>query len=269
VIPASEPLAATDVEYAYGEVPALRGLSLTLEPGAFVGVVGPNGSGKSTLVRILAGYLRPRRGAVSLGRQELRRLSDRDRARRIAVVPQETPPAFDFTALEVVLMGRSPHLSALGVESARDRSIALEAMRRTGTASFASRPLGALSGGERQRVLLARAIAQQTPILLLDEPTAHLDLGNQIEALQLLRSLYTQQGASVLTVLHDLNLASLYCDRLALLSEGRLVAAGPPADVLTEDRIAEVYGARVWCELHPATGKPYVLPLLRPSEASG
>jgi iron complex transport system ATP-binding protein len=264
VIPAAEPLVATDVEFAYGDVTALRGLSLSLEPGAFVGVVGPNGSGKSTLVRILAGYLRPRRGSVRLGSRELRRLSDRERARRIAVVPQETPPAFDFTALEVVLMGRAPHLPALGVESPHDRAIAREAMRRTGTEAFAARPLGTLSGGERQRVLLARALAQQTPVLLLDEPTAHLDLSHQIQALQLLHALHSEQGATVLAVLHDLNLAALYCDRLALLSEGRLAAEGPPEEVLTAERMAAVYGARVWCERHPVTGKPYILPILQP-----
>jgi iron complex transport system ATP-binding protein len=262
VIPTPEPLVARDVEFAYGSVPALRGLSLTLEPGAFVGVVGPNGSGKSTLVRLLAGYLRPRCGAVLLGGRALSRLSDRERARRIAVVQQDTPATFDFTALEVVLMGRSPHLPAFGVEGVRDRAIAHQAMQRTDTVAFAARPLGALSGGERQRVLLARALAQETPILLLDEPTAHLDLNFQIEALQLLRELHAERGATVLAVLHDLNLAALYCDHLVLLDKGRLAVEGPPAEVLTADRLAEVYGARVWCDVHPVTGKPYVLPFL-------
>jgi iron complex transport system ATP-binding protein len=258
-----ETLAVADVEYAYGPVPALRGLSLTIEPGAFAGVVGPNGSGKSTLVKVLGGYLRPQRGRVMLGDREIHRLSPRERARRIAVVPQHAPAVFDYTALEVVLMGRSPYLPALGVEGAHDLAVAREAMRRTGTETFAGRSLGALSGGERQRVLLARALAQETPILLLDEPTTHLDVNFQIETLRLLRTLHAERGVTVLAVLHDLNLASLYCDRLLMLSAGRLAAEGPPNEVLTAGRLNEVYGAPVWCEPHPATGKPYVLPMIR------
>jgi iron complex transport system ATP-binding protein len=198
-----------------------------------------------------------------LGDREIHRLSPRERARQIAVVPQHAPAVFDFTALEVVLMGRSPHLPALGVESAHDVAVAREAMRRTGTEAFAGRSLGALSGGERQRVLLARALAQETPILLLDEPTAHLDVNFQIETLRLLRTLHAERGVTVLAVLHDLNLASLYCDRLIMLSSGRLAAEGPPNEVLTAERLDEVYGAAVWCEPHPTTGKPYVLPLIR------
>jgi iron complex transport system ATP-binding protein len=258
-----EPLAAADVEFAYGPVPALRGLSLTAAPGAFIGVVGPNGSGKSTLIKLLSGYLRPQRGAVRLGDRDLAHLPPRERARRIAVVPQDIPATFDFSALEVVLMGRSPHLSALGVESARDISIAQAAMRQTGTESLQERALGALSGGERQRVLLARALAQQTPLLLLDEPTAHLDVNFQIETLRLLRALHAERGVTVLVVLHDLNLASLYCDHLAMLVDGRLLAEGPPGTVLTAERLEAVYGARIWCEVHPVTERPYVLPLLR------
>lgn len=261
VIGEPEPLQATDVEYAYGAVPALCGLTLSVAPGALVAVVGPNGSGKSTLVKLLSGYLLPQKGRVTLGGRELRRLSPRERARRIAIVPQDTPAVFDYTAMEVVLMGRSPHLSTLGVESAHDVAIARDAMQRTGTTAFAGRALGALSGGERQRVLLARALAQQTPILLLDEPTAHLDVNFQIETLRLLRALNQEEHVTVLAVLHDLNLASLYCDHLVMLSAGRIAAEGLPNEVLTADRLAEVYGARVWCEVHPVTGRAYVLPI--------
>jgi iron complex transport system ATP-binding protein len=256
-----EPLRAAAVEFAYdGIVPALRGLSFSLAPGAFVGVVGPNGSGKSTLIKLLSGYLRAQRGKVTLGEREISRFSPRERACRIAVVPQDIPVTFDYTALEVVLMGRSPHLSPLGIESARDRAIARAAMQQTNTEAFMERRLGALSGGERQRVLLARALAQQTPILLLDEPTAHLDLNYQIETLRLLRSLHAEQGVTILTVLHDLNLAALYCDHLAMLYSGQLAAEGSPAEVLTPERLEVVYGVRVWCEPHPLTGRPYVLP---------
>ncbi len=261
----SSPLALrlTEAEFAYGAVPALAGVSLTVEPGEFVGVVGPNGSGKSTLVKLLSGYLTPRRGSARLGERELRRLSPRERARWIAVVPQDAPLAFDYTAMEIVLMGRAPHLGVLGVESRADLAVAREAMRRTGTEPFAARPLTELSGGERQRVLLARALAQQAPIMLLDEPTAHLDVNYQIETLRLLRSLHAERGATVLTVLHDLNLASLYCDRLILLAAGRVAVEGPPGVVLTSAWLETAYGARVWCELHPETGRPYVLPLVR------
>jgi iron complex transport system ATP-binding protein len=256
-----ESLCATEVEFAYdGIVPALRGLTLTLVPGSFVGVVGPNGSGKSTLIKLLSGYLRPQSGTVTLGEREISRFAPRERARRIAVVPQDIPVTFDYTALEVVLMGRSPHLSPLGVESALDRSVARAVMRQTATEAFMDRRVGALSGGERQRVLLARALAQQTPILLLDEPTAHLDLNYQIETLRLLRTLLAEQRVTILTVLHDLNLASLYCDHLAILQTGQLAAEGSPAEVLTSERLEAVYGVRAWCEPHPRTGRPYVLP---------
>ena len=253
-------LTLAGVEFAYGAVPAVNGLTLTIAPGTFVGVIGPNGSGKSTLVKLLSGYLRPRMGNVMLGSHSLASYTPRERARQIAVVTQEAPAGFDFTSMEVVLMGRSPHLPALGVEGPNDIAIAMEAMRRTGTESLAGRPLGALSGGERQRVLFARALAQETPILLLDEPTAHLDVNYQMEILSLLRTLHTERGVTVLTVLHDLNLASLYCDHLFLLREGRLVKEGPPSTVLSAARIAEVYGVRIWCETHPETGRPYVLP---------
>jgi cobalamin transport system ATP-binding protein len=256
-------LTVADVEFAYGRVPALRGVSLTVASGAFVGVVGPNGSGKSTLVKLLSGYLRPQRGTVRLGDNEVSGLRPRERARRIALVPQDMPVTFDFTTLEVVLMGRFPHLSPLGVESARDVSIARAAMRQTRTEALEDRSLGALSGGERQRVLLARALAQQTPILLLDEPTAHLDVNFQIETLRLLRALHSERGVTVLTVLHDLNLASLYCAHLVMLASGRLLAEGPPEVVLTPEQLEAVYDARIWCEVHPVTQRPYVLPLVR------
>jgi iron complex transport system ATP-binding protein len=263
-----EPLRLEDAWFAYDAVPAVAGLSTTIEPRAFVGVVGPNGSGKSTLVRLLSGYLRPQRGRVWLGERELQRLGDRERARRIAVVPQDPPAALDFTVLEVVLMGRAPHLALLGVENWQDLEVARAAMDRTRTGHLAARLLGTLSGGERQRVLLARALAQQTPILLLDEPTSHLDVNYQIEILRLLRELRAEQGTTVLAVLHDLNLASLYCDRLLLLSAGRLAAEGSPIEVLTAPRLAAVYGAPIWCEVHAVTGKPAILPLIR-DEGSG
>jgi iron complex transport system ATP-binding protein len=257
-----EALALQNVGFAYGDVSAVNGLSLTLAPGAFVGVIGPNGSGKSTVVKLLSGYLRPRSGTVTLGSRPLAALTARERARQIAVVTQELPGGLDFTALEVVLMGRSPHLGALGVEDANDLAIAREAMRRTGTDLLADRPLGMLSGGERQRVLFARALAQQTSILLLDEPTAHLDVNYQMEMLRLLQGLHAEASTSVLTVLHDLNLAALYCDYLFLLKAGRLVVEGPPSEVLTAARIAEVYGVRLWCRTHAETGRPYVLPFV-------
>lgn len=256
-------LIASDIEFSYGSIPAVCGVSVTLAPGDFAGVVGPNGSGKSTLVKLLSGYLQPQRGSVRLGDRDLGRMRPGERARQIAVVPQDSPVTFDYTALEIVLMGRSPHLSHWGIESADDRSIARAAMRRTGTEALRERALAALSGGERQRVMLARALAQQTPILLLDEPTAHLDVNYQIETLRLLRAMVRAEGKSVLTVLHDLNLASLYCDRLLLLDGGHLAADGAPETVLTTEKLEAVYGIPIWCEIHPATGRPYVLPLLR------
>jgi iron complex transport system ATP-binding protein len=252
------PFEADDLHVSYGAVPALRGLSLKVSAGELVGVLGPNGSGKSTLVKALSRVVRPWRGMVRLNGEDLWRLGPRAVARQVAVVPQETPVAFEFTVEEVILMGRSPHLKPLAVEGEADRKIARAAMMWTDTTALAGRKMGQLSGGERQRVALARALAQEPQVLLLDEPTTHLDIGYQVEMLERLVALNRERGVTLLVVLHDLNLAATYCPRLALLAEGRIAADGEPGSVLTAERVRDLYRVEVDVRPDPVNGQPHV-----------
>ncbi|MDH7602176.1 MAG: ATP-binding cassette domain-containing protein [Armatimonadota bacterium] len=237
----------------------LRGVSLDLARGDFVGVIGPNGCGKTTLVRAMSRSLKPTSGCVELDGRDVYALSARDFARRVAVVPQDIITAFDFTVLEVALMGRSPHLGRFAVESPKDTAVAENALKLTGTLHLKHRSINALSGGERQRVMIARALAQEPEILLLDEPTSHLDISFQFDIMDLLRSLNRDRGITVLAVLHDLNLASQYCDRLYLIGAGQIQASGTPDEVITSDNIRRVYGAEVWVRRNPVTRRPYVI----------
>jgi iron complex transport system ATP-binding protein len=248
----------------YNGAAVLQGVCIRLGESEFVGVIGPNGSGKTTLLRSMSRVLAPIGGSVTLGGRDIRSIPAREFARRVAVVPQETLVAFDFTVLEIVLMGRSPRLGRFAVEGARDTQIALDALNRTATAHLAERHLNALSGGERQRVLVARALAQEPEALLLDEPTSHLDISFQFEIMDLVKSLNRERGISVVAVLHDLNLASQYCDRLILIGEGSVQADGSPDQVITAETIRRVYGAEVWVRKHPATSRPYVIAGVRP-----
>jgi iron complex transport system ATP-binding protein len=225
------------VSARYGAVEALRELSLFLPSGSFTAVLGPNGAGKSTLVRALTRVIALSGGRIRYGERELGEISQAELARTVAVVPQDVWVPFSYTVLEMVLMGRAPHLGMLGWEGEEDVAKARAALERLELLHLGDRPLPNLSGGERQRVLLARALAQEAPILILDEPTAHLDIAHQQRTLELMAELH-REGRTVIAVLHDLNLASLYCPRLVLLHEGRLAADGPPAEVLTESRLA-------------------------------
>ena len=259
-------LEAQEIEarYAPGDPPILAHLTLEVRPGELVGVVGPNGSGKSTLVRALSRTLRPARGAALLdGRDLYAVVSARASARQIGVVPQDTQAAFEFTVREVVAMGRAPRLPRrpFASETPADEAAVREALRLSGIEALAERLVTTLSGGERQRVLLARALAQEPDVLLLDEPTAHLDLRHQTQVLALVLTLAHEDGKAVLAVLHDLNLAASYCDRLILLHGGVIVAQGVPAQVLTAEHLQQVYGVRVWVRRHPLTQRPWLLPL--------
>jgi len=242
------------------EIIALDNASVSISAGEVVGLVGPNGSGKTTLIRVVTGVIRPASGHVTIAGRDIERLRQVELARLIAVVPQEPalPPAFN--ALACVLMGRTPHLRLLQNEGARDLEAARRAMLATNTWSLADRLLGELSGGERQRVVVARALAQETPILLLDEPTAHLDLGHQASVLDLMRRIARDEGKAVLAVVHDLTLAARYCDRMVMLQNGSVVATGTPGEVLTPVRLREVYGLAVEVFPHPTTGRPVVAP---------
>ncbi|MEV0616401.1 ABC transporter ATP-binding protein [Nonomuraea sp. NPDC050404] len=209
---------------------------LLVDDGEFVGLVGPNGCGKSTLLRTVYRALRPAAGLIAVDGDDVHRLPAREAARRTAVVAQETPADLDFTVAEIVLMGRTPYKP----DAVADEKLCGLALDRVGLAGAADRIFATLSGGEKQRVLLARALAQQTRLLLLDEPTSHLDIRHQLELLHLVR----EQGIATLAVLHDLNQAAAFCDRLYVMNAGRIVAGGPPEQVLTPDLISEVYGVR-------------------------
>lgn len=255
----SAKITVEDVHAGYSGAQVLNGVSFELAGSEFVGIIGPNGSGKTTLLRTMSRALVPTSGFVKLDGKDIYKIPAREYARKVAVVPQDTMVAFDFTVMEVALMGRSPRLGRFAVESARDEAIALDALRRTGTDHLKDRPINALSGGERQRVMMARALAQEPEVLLLDEPTSHLDISFQFEIMDLVKGLNRERGLTVLAVLHDLNLAGSYCDRLVILGRGTIQASGLPEQVVTSENIRRVYGAEVWVRRHPTTHRPYVI----------
>ena len=250
------------VTFAYGSDVVLRDVSCTIGRGEFVGIIGPNGSGKSTLLKLMSGYLRPARGQVAIDGSPAERLSRAALGRLIGVVPQDTLVALPFTVMEMVLLGRTPHGAGFAFEDEHDLAAARRAMERTDTVALAGRRVTELSGGERQRVILARALAQEPRILLLDEPAAFLDIRHEVEMYDLLRDLQ-REGMTVVSVLHDLNIAALYCDRLVLLAGGQVARAGTPAEVITYQMLTEVYGTEVYVAMNDVTGALNVLPLSR------
>ncbi len=245
---------------SYGLHMALEDVSFSVHPGEVVAVIGPNGAGKSTLIRAVSGVQPLRAGQVRFDGRELARLSTVERARCLAVVPQAHSLPAAFTVYEAVLLGRTPYLGWMGRAGQSDHAAVQRALQRTQTLALAERMVGQLSGGEQQRVLLARALAQETPALLLDEPTTYLDLQHQSGLLNLVRSLADEQKMAVLMVLHDLNLAGLYADRLVLLVNGRLQAQGAPEAVLNAADLTRVYQVPVHVIPHPDYGCPLVLP---------
>jgi iron complex transport system ATP-binding protein len=244
----------------YGDHEVLRDVSVIIQPGEILAIVGPNGVGKSTLVRALSGVNLIRSGRVKVNGQDVARLTTQQRARIMAVVPQARELPAAFTVYQTVLLGRTPYLSWLGKAGMHDHAMVNLSLERTDLASMANRRIGELSGGEQQRVLLARSLAQDTPILLLDEPTTHLDLQHQSNLLNLVRLLSQEKNISVLMVLHDLNLAGLYADRVALMANGGVYALGKPAEVLTSQNLSTVYRIPVDVIPHPEYGTPLVLP---------
>ena len=238
-------------------------VSVRLAEGALVGILGPNGSGKTTLLRLLSGTRKPSAGRVMLGGQPLDRLARREVARRIAVVPQETELAFEYSVLEIVLMGRHPHLGMFTVEGPGDIRIALDALAATGTSHLAERPFHELSGGEKQRVVIAAALAQSAGLLLLDEPTASLDLGYQLEVSALLQRLNQDHGVTMAISTHDLNLAASICRELILMRDGRVLATGPTNEVLTPENVQRLYDVEADVHIHSDTGHMTVVPVRR------
>jgi iron complex transport system ATP-binding protein len=264
--PAGTAVDVDGVSVRLGDETVLRDVDATVDRGAFVGLVGPNGAGKTTLLRTIAGVLTPASGTVRIDGDDVHALPSRAASRRVAVVPQDTSLAFDFDVREVVAMGRTPHRSRFGGGDAAGREAVDRALERTAVDHLAGRPVSDVSGGERQRVLLARALAQDAPVLLLDEPTASLDINHQVRTLELVREL-VREGKTAVAAIHDLNLAAHYCDELLLLGDGRALAAGAPTDVLTEDRLATAFGTRAAVARHPVTGSVYVTAL--PETAAG
>jgi iron complex transport system ATP-binding protein len=242
---------------------ALRNVGVSIARGSLTGLLGPNGCGKTTLLRILSGVLTPTSGEVLLDHRPLSARSRREVARQIAVVPQETHPAFDYSALQMVLMGRHPHLGAFQLEGPADLAIAQEWMAATGTDHLAERSYMTLSGGEKQRVIIAGALAQAANVLLLDEPTASLDLGYQLEVASLLARLNRERGLTMVLATHDLNLAASLCDQLVLMRRGRVLAQGPPEEVLTAPHVQQLYDVDADVRFHEGAGHLTVTPLRR------
>ena len=254
------------ITLGYGSRVVLRNIDLKVKRGEMVGIIGPNGCGKSTLIRGITRLIAPRSGQIFINGCSIAKMSRGDLARTVAVVPQHPILPELFTAFEVVLMGRTPHLSRFGYEGRKDITIARRAMEITQTISFAKRRVGELSGGERQRLTIARALAQEPDIILFDEPTAHLDINYQIETLGFIRELCLKQGLAAIAATHDLNLASQYCQWLVMLGKEKIYCQGTPHQVINSENIKEVYGANVYVYPHPVNNLPATL-LLCPEKA--
>jgi iron complex transport system ATP-binding protein len=254
-------LEVNQLSFAFGEKRVLRELSFEVAEGEFLGLMGPNGSGKTTLLRCMMNFLQADGDSIKVDGKPVHSMSPSELARTFAVVPQSSATDFTFTAYDIVMMGRMPHIESRFSGATRSDAAAVRrAMERTDTWQFASRPFFGLSGGERQRVIVARAIAQQPKALLLDEPTVYLDINGQFEVMDLVKKINRDEAISVIAVLHDVNLAARYCDRIALLSHGRLEAIGPPKEVIRPDIIQSVYGVDVVVRKDPFSETVYVMP---------
>ena len=245
---------AEHIRISFGKQEILKDVSVEAGDQQFVGIIGPNGSGKSTLLKCIYRVQKPDDGQIYLGGRELHSMSCRESARRLAVVAQHNYYNFDFSVREVVLMGRAPHKKAMERDNAKDYAIVEKSLRTVGMLDFADRSFSTLSGGEQQRVILARALAQETPCLILDEPTNHLDITHQLQLLQIVK----QRNVTVLSAIHDLNIAAMFCDRLYALQNGKIVAYGTPEEVLTPEFIQEVYGVRAEL-IHSRDGSLHIL----------
>ncbi|PWE52461.1 cobalamin/Fe(3+)-siderophore ABC transporter ATP-binding protein [Metarhizobium album] len=254
-------LAAEGVSVAYGRAAVVEDLDLAIPPRAFTALIGSNGSGKSTILRTLGGLLSPRAGRVLLDGRPLSRLTTKEIARGVGMLAQGPVAPEGLTVLDLVRQGRYPHLPLFGRASERDEEACAEALALTGMTELAGRPLDNLSGGQRQRAWIAMTLAQETPILLLDEPTTFLDLAHQIEVMELLSRLVAERGKTVVAVLHDLNQAARHADHIVLLKAGAVVAAGGPEDVVTAERIADVFSVAVRVVPDPVTATPMCIPL--------
>ncbi|WP_350270672.1 ABC transporter ATP-binding protein [Brevibacterium sp. CBA3109] len=256
-------LAAQDLHLAYGDTEIIKGLDLTLPPGQITGIVGANACGKSTLLKSMSRLLTPRSGTVILDGRQVHTMPAKQLARALGLLPQTPIAPEGITVADLVGRGRHPHQGAFSRWNAQDDLAVAQALDTTGTADLADRPVDELSGGQRQRVWIAMALAQQTDILLLDEPTTFLDVNHQVEVLDLLTELNQGSGVTIVMVLHDLNLAARYCDRLVMIADGGIHASGAPAEVLTEDNVRNVFGLENRVIEDPVSGQPLMLPIGR------
>ena len=255
------------IEFRYGSVKVLEDVSLSVEGGDFVGILGPNGSGKTTLLKSISRILKPHKGTILLNEADIYSLKSVEVAKQLAVVPQETSIGFNFSALDIVLMGRNPHMKRFQMESEKDMAIARKVMNLTNIWHLAERPMNELSGGEKQRVIIARALAQEPKILLLDEPLTHLDIMNQLEIMDLVKDLCVKEKLVVLAVFHDFNLAARYCKSAIMLKDSRIFAAGNLTEVLTSENIKSVFNVDAIVQKHLVTNSIFVVPL-SPQKAS-
>ncbi len=256
------------ITLAYGDKKVVENVTFHVMPGEMVGLVGPNGSGKSTIIKALSRVITPYSGRVLINGRDISQIPRRELSLLISVVPQIPLLPSLFTAFEIVLMGRNPHLGLFQYEDSRDMAITWRAMERTSSQHLAERRIGELSGGEIQCVVIARALAQETQAILLDEPTANLDISRQIEILDVVKSLCRENKLAVVAALHDLNLAAHYCDRLLLINGGRIHAEGTPTEVINTQNIEQVYGHGSYVYTHPLSGLPAVLPRVDSSRNS-
>lgn len=254
----SPQIKVSTLSFGYNTTCVLDGISITINEGDIVGILGPNGAGKSTLVKLIAGLLKPSNGDVLLENESVHKISPKQRAKKMAYVPQIISMPFSYTAVEVVLMGRAHNLPLLGLESKGDINAAMDAMNKTDCAHLASRLFDSLSGGERQRVILARAFAQGARIMLLDEPTAFLDIRHQIEFNRYIREDNERSGTTIVSAIHDINLASVFCSRIILLQNGKIIATGTPQETINSKLIGLTFGVEV--EITSDFGHPFYLP---------
>lgn len=252
---------AEGLGFCYENKEILKNINLKIRDGSFISIIGPNGSGKSTLLRTLSGFLKPQKGVVLLGEENLKDLSQKEISQRLSVVPQNILLEFDFKVKDIVLMGRHPYIKRLKGETAEDIKVVEKAMKYTNTLEFSNRLYNELSGGEKQRVILAQALAQQPRVLLLDEPISHLDLQYQVEILDLIKRMSIEEDLASIAVLHDLNMASAYSDYIIMLKAGEIFCEGEPEKVLTAENIADVFNTDVTVSKNPVTGKTYIYPI--------
>jgi len=257
-------LRISGIDCYYGSIKALDNVAFSVREGEFVGILGPNGSGKTTLLRAISRTLKPRVGTVFLDDTSIYDMENREVAKNVAVVPQETIATFDFTALDIVLMGRTPYIDRFRQESREDLAIVKRVMKLTNTWHFAERLVNELSGGEKQRIIIARALTQEPQLLLLDEPTTHLDISNQLEIMDLIKHLCETKKLLIVAVFHDFNLAARYCDSIILLNDGKIVAVGKSDETLTSENVRKVFSVDTIVKKHPVTGFLHVIPISRP-----